>query len=68
MTQTTLYERTLYHLRNRNIQLTLKEIAYVTHTNRNWLDKLSQGKIKNPSVNRIQTLYEYLTQTKLELR
>lgn len=32
-----------------------------------WLRKVANGDIKNPSVNRIQYLYEHLTGKKLEL-
>ena len=30
-----------------------------------WLKKLASGEIRNPSVNRVQFLFEYLSQTKL---
>lgn len=30
-----------------------------------WLKKFSSGEIREPSVNRVQKLYEHLTQTKL---
>lgn len=33
-----------------------------------WLQTFSAGKIKNPSVNRVQYLYEFLTQSKLQLK
>lgn len=32
-----------------------------------WLKKFSSGEIANPSVNRVQELYEYLTSTKLSV-
>lgn len=32
-----------------------------------WLKKFSAGEFQNPSVNRIQKLYEYLSGTKLNL-
>lgn len=31
----------------------------------NWLSLLANGKIKDPSVNKVQCLYEYLTNTQL---
>ena len=36
----------------------LPEIDY------SWLSKLAQGRIKDPSVNKIQALYDYLFQVK----
>lgn len=32
-----------------------------------WLWRLATGRIRNPSVNRVQNLYEYLTATKLDV-
>lgn len=32
-----------------------------------WLRKMQQGEIADPGVNRVQKLYEYLTDTKLAL-
>lgn len=32
-----------------------------------WLKKFRNGEIKNPSVNRVQALYEHLTGSKLKL-
>lgn len=33
-----------------------------------WLKKFKAGRIKQPSVNRIQKLYEFLTQSKLAVK
>jgi hypothetical protein len=33
----------------------------------NWLEKFAAGKFKDPSVNRVQALYEHLSGKKLEL-
>jgi hypothetical protein len=46
-------------------QRSLLELANETGLPFYWLRKFAGGKIKNPSVNRIQYLYEKLTRKKL---
>lgn len=40
-------------------------IYKATGLNPNWLSLLSRGEIPNPSVNKVQALYEYLSNNKL---
>ena len=44
---------------------TYLEIYNATGLDPNWLSGLVRGKTKNPSVNKVQTLYEHLTGKKL---
>lgn len=61
----TLYVKTLalLHACKKPLPLIYKETDLPFY----WLRKLYDGKIENPSVNRIQRLYEYLTGKPLEL-
>ena len=47
--------------------LTLPEIYTVTGISFYWLKKFMSGEISNPSVNRVQFLYEFLTNKKINL-
>lgn len=38
-----------------------------TGINPSWLWRFATGRIRNPSVNRVQNLYEHLTATKLDV-
>lgn len=69
MITTSLRDNTYKLLKNRNIQITLEKISNDTSLSVSWLEMFSRnGGIKDPSVNKVQTLYEYLTGSKLELR
>ena len=46
---------------------TIPEIYKETGINYYWLRKFRSGEIKDPSVNRVQKLYEYLTGKPLSL-
>lgn len=46
---------------------TLREIQKDTGLKEDWLTKLNQGLIDDPSVNKIQTLYNYLSGKELKL-
>mgnify|MGYP001603848455 CR=1 FL=1 len=63
---TSLHDKTLDLLQNRSVQLTLKQISEDTGITENWLSRYNQDQVKNPSVNLVQTLYEYLTNSKLK--
>lgn len=43
----------------------LQDVFFETHIPFYWLNKFVAGTYKNPSVNRVQYLYEYLTGSKL---
>jgi predicted transcriptional regulator len=58
-----LMNETLRLLKERN--QTLPEVASATDIPFYWLRKFHYGEVKNPSVNRIQKLYEFLSGRKL---
>ena len=60
-----LHSRTLDLLKQSGIPL--PEIYKETHLPYYWLKKLSSGEIRDPSVNRVQRLYEFLAGRKLEV-
>ena len=60
MTQT-LNEKTLKLLRERPNCIKFKQIEKDTGLPKGWLYMYAKGKITNPSVNRIEKLYNYLT-------
>lgn len=43
------------------------QICIATGLQVNWISGISSGRIRDPSVNRIQKLYEYLTGNKLAI-
>jgi len=55
----TLYRKTMEHLEASS--LSLREIADRADLPYDWLTAIKYDRIKNPSVNRIQKLYEFLT-------
>lgn len=63
----TLYERTLELLRGRPEELTLSKICKETGLKIDWIAKFVQGKVTDPSVNKVQKLYEYLTKSTLKV-
>ncbi len=67
MLSTSLNKKTLQLLRAYNGLLTLSLIAQETGLTEGWLSMFRRGVIPNPSVNHIQTLYEYLSKTKLKI-
>jgi len=58
-TKKTLLDRTRVELQR--CTLTLLDIHRLTGLSYHWLTKLSAGNIHDPSVNKIQKLYEFLT-------
>jgi len=64
--RTELRDKTLELLQNRNVTLTLLDISVATKISLHWIHKFSTNKIADPSVNRIQTLYEYLSKKELK--
>jgi hypothetical protein len=66
MSRICLLERTIDLLNNRPKPLTLEQIeADNPDLPRRWLSSFASGKITDPSVRRVQTLYEYLTNAPL---
>lgn len=65
--KTKLRDKTLELLQNRSIQQTFQKIEEDTGLRVDWLSKLSQGQIPDPSSNRIETLYEYLSGNPIQL-
>jgi hypothetical protein len=62
---TKLRDRTIELLKNRPASLQLKDIAKATEIPEGWLKMLVQGKIIDPGVNRVQTVFEFLTKQPL---
>jgi len=58
--------RTTRELLKKSEKTTL-QIYMDTNLQPGWLDAVRKGTTKNPSVNRIQHLYEYLSQQKLSV-
>ncbi len=52
---------------NRSRQLTYGIISADTGLGMGWLTEYARGNIPDPSVARVETLYEYLTKTKLQV-
>lgn len=51
----------------RHTQLTYMQVYDVTGLAPNWLSLVANNKIANPSVNSIQKLYEFLTDSELQV-
>ena len=51
-------------LRHRSATITLKAIAEVTGLGEQWLKLIHQGKITDPSINKMETLHNYLISIK----
>ncbi len=67
MEEPRLYTRTVFLLQTRPAQLTLYAISQKTGLPLGWLNMLSQGRILNPSVNKIERLYNFLNSKDLEV-
>lgn len=59
-TRKTLHEVTREALINRPKPITLAQVAEATQTSESWLEKFQRNRIKDPGVNAIQRLYEFL--------
>lgn len=53
-----LYEETIKLLNN---GADISQVALKTNLQYDWVNKLKRGDIKDPSVNKVQAVYEYLT-------
>ena len=63
----TLFRKTLELIQTRSVRLTLRKISEDTGLSESWLEGFHEGRIQNPSVNRVQKLYEYLTNSTLKV-
>ncbi len=63
----TLYEKTRELLRLRPATHTFAAIEEATGIKESWLRMFNRGKIENPSVNTVQSLYEHLSGKKLKV-
>lgn len=61
-----LCTHTLLMLQNRSVKLTYRKIAEDTKIAEGWLSMFGQGKILNPGIRQVQTLYEYLSKKQLK--
>lgn len=62
-----LRDATVFLLQTRPANLKLTQIAEATSIPIGWLKVFARGEIADPSVNRIETLYEYLCGAQIEL-
>ena len=62
-----LVETVINLMKNRPYTLTVREIHKATGLPQGWIYRLQQGKIVEPSANRCEVLYEFLTGSPLEL-
>lgn len=63
----TLVDKTLDLIRNRNVNDSYKKISEATGINEYWLAMFAVGKIPEPGAKKLQTLYEYLSKSKLSV-
>ena len=63
----TLLHETLHLLRQRPRSVTYEKIEEATGLKASWLSMLASDDIKDPSVNSIQKLYEFLSGKKLNV-
>lgn len=59
-----LFEITLNLIQNRPAYLELKKIADDTELNYSWVCMFHQGRITNPTYNKLQKLHDYLLSKK----
>lgn len=64
---TTLRDKTLNLLNIKQETTQLKDIAIELNLSKQWLSSFAQGDIPDPSVNKIQKLYQYLTNSPLKV-
>ena len=67
MVEPKLRDRALELLANRPRDMTLKHIADTTGLPEAWLKLFARDKIADPSVNRVETLYNYLSEKPLDV-
>ena len=67
MIKTTLRDKTLELLQNRSVKLPLRKIAKDTGLTEGWLSMFGRDQIPEPSVNSVQTLYEYLAKLTIKV-
>lgn len=65
--KTTLRDKTLELLRERPAHLKLKDISIATGLPEGWLSMFHCDRIADPSVNYVQTLFEFLTKTRIKV-
>lgn len=67
MQGTKLREKTLFLLKNRPATIKLKDVAEGAGLTEAWVKSFHLGNLTHPSVVHIETLYEYLSKTKLKV-
>lgn len=60
MPEPSRYTETLTLLRNRPRCLTLEEIGKRANVTIHWLERLSQGKINEPGIHKVERVYAFL--------
>lgn len=67
MLSSSLRDRTIMLLRNRDSSLTLEKISNETGLTKRWLENFIGNTVDDPGVLKVETLYVFLTGTVLEL-
>lgn len=62
-----LLEKTIQLINERPYNIKLADIAKATGTTTVWLSKLANGGMNDPSVVKVQAVYEFLSNKKLEV-
>jgi predicted transcriptional regulator len=66
-TESLLYEKTYILLQNRTVKIQFKDISEKTGVPEGWIKAFNAGKMKNPSVVRVEKLYAFLTGSELNV-
>lgn len=62
-----LAKRVIELLKARPYGVSFRQLEEETNIPQGWINRLQQGKIAEPSVVRVEKLYEHLSETRLEL-
>ena len=66
-TESKLYEKAIFLLQNRNVKVQFKDIEKATGVPEGWIKAFNSGKMKNPSVVRVEKLYSFLSGNELNI-
>lgn len=67
MSSSILLSRTLHLVRNRSVTATYDVIAEDTGLKAHWVKAFANGRMRDPSVVKVETLYNYLNKSPLTL-
>lgn len=66
MLNSSLYDRTLHLVKNRPVTVTFQVIADATGVKRSWIEAFASGRIPDPSVRKVETIYVFLSKKPLD--